>query len=97
LEAVVIEGKSGRRHLWLGFTYLGPDWIFISSGESLDFLLDDGTRITLSGPGSGSSMANRDIQKGSGFVQEFAGWDVSPGVFKQIANSRSAKMRVRGD
>jgi hypothetical protein len=96
LEAVVLEEKSGRKSLWLAFSYSGPEWVFIASGDSLDFLLDGRDRITLSGRGSGSKASNRDVGYG-GSVYEFASWHVAPQQFKQIANSRSVKMRVRGD
>jgi hypothetical protein len=67
------------------------DWIFISSGKSLDLKLD-GQIISLSGPGS---ISNRDV--GTDGVEEVADYSFSGDVLKRIAAANSIQFRLYGD
>jgi hypothetical protein len=67
------------------------DWIFISSGQSLDLKLD-GQILSLSGTGS---ISNRDVVTDG--VVEVANYSFSGNVLKKIAAANSIQFRVYGD
>ncbi len=67
------------------------DWIFISSGKSLDLKLD-GKIMSLSGPGS---IDNRDVAADG--VEEVADYSFSGNVLKKIAAANSIEFRLYGD
>src|SRR5687768_3645455 len=73
--------------------YSAPDWLFISRGESLVFLVD-GTPHALDG--GGSSGAGGDTDVGSGRIAEQAMYIVKPDLLRTIAAGSSVKVRVRG-
>lgn len=67
------------------------NWIFISSGKSLDLKLD-GQIMSLSGPGS---IGNRDVSTDG--VEEVADYSFSGDVLKKIAAANSIQFRLYGD
>lgn len=66
-------------------------WIFITSGESLAFLID-GKRVGLTGNGSGN---DRDLFH-SGTIMERAEYPVSREMIRTISNAKEVKVRLIG-
>lgn len=73
--------------------YFGPDWLFISDGESLVFLID-GERLGLTSERGSSN--HREVDRSSSGVRETAKYLVSPETLKRLAFARNVKAKVRG-
>jgi hypothetical protein len=71
----------------------GPDWLFISSGESLSLLVDD-EMIKLNSPNG--SLFNRRVGGGS-LIKESAAYYINTDIIKKLAESKTVRVRLHGN
>jgi len=85
------ESDQGQAAYGLIVQCLGPNWFFIESGESLQFLID-GRLLKLSGAGS---TRERDVTAAD-MVRERAVYRCTGLDLLEIANGQEVRMRVVG-
>jgi hypothetical protein len=98
-DLLIVRGqlKAGATPFYsLSIDYNAKDWIFISSGQSLTFLLDGANFVRLSGTGSASDRKVSTYLTGAG-IDETATYQITRAQLQQIASASKVELKLTGD
>jgi len=89
----IIVGKARPRYRLVAI-YEGDEWLFIQSGQTLEFeLRDTGQSFSLFGQGS---KEHRKILKNKK-LRETAYYEISPNNLQRLSDSSKVRMKLHGD